>query len=100
MRAQVTTGPKEILLVDDSQSDVRLMIQAMQEAGLAAHVTVARDGVEALALLTGRGADGPYRPDLLILDLNMPRKDGREVLRDVKADPQLRNIPVLVLTTS
>jgi two-component system, chemotaxis family, response regulator Rcp1 len=91
----------EILLVEDNPGDVRLTIEALKEGRLINHVSVAEDGVEALAFLRqeGRYADEP-RPDLILLDLNLPKKDGREVLTEIKADPALRHIPVVVLTTS
>ena len=93
--------PIEILLVEDNPGDVVLMNEALQEAKVANDLHVARDGVEALAFLH---RDDPYatapRPDLILLDLNLPRKDGREVLAEIKADPTLHSIPVVVLTTS
>jgi CheY-like chemotaxis protein len=93
--------PIEILLVEDNAADVRLTIEALREGKVRNHLTVARDGVEALEVLRRQGAHGQAaRPDLILLDLNLPRKDGREVLAEIKADPQLRTIPVVVLTTS
>jgi chemotaxis family two-component system response regulator Rcp1 len=93
--------PIEILLVEDNAADVRLTQEALREGKVRNHLTVARDGVEALEILRGRGgADRGIRPDLILLDLNLPRKDGREVLASLKADPALRHIPVVVLTTS
>lgn len=93
--------PIEILLVEDNPGDVRLTIEALKEAKVINHLTVVRDGVEALAFL--RRQD-PYatapRPHLIVLDLNLPKKDGREVLADIKADDTLKRIPVVVLTTS
>jgi two-component system, chemotaxis family, response regulator Rcp1 len=91
----------EILLVEDNPGDVRLTIEALKEGKLLNHVSVAEDGVEALAFLHQEGdyADRP-RPDLILLDLNLPKKDGREVLAEIKEDPHLRHIPVVVLTTS
>jgi two-component system, chemotaxis family, response regulator Rcp1 len=89
--------PIEILLVEDSPGDVRLALEALKEAKVLNHVTVAPDGVEAMALLRRPGVP---RPDLILLDLNLPRKDGREVLAEIKGDPDLRRIPVVVLTTS
>jgi len=91
----------EILLVEDNPGDVRLTLEAFKEGKLANKVSVAGDGVEALDYLYRRGKfSGAVRPDLILLDLNMPKKDGREVLEEVKNDPQLRTIPVVVLTTS
>jgi len=93
--------PIEILLVEDNQGDVRLTQEALKEGKVRNKLHIARDGVEAMAFLRRQelGADTP-RPDLILLDLNLPRKDGREVLAEIKADPDLRRIPVVVLTTS
>jgi CheY-like chemotaxis protein len=91
----------EILLVEDNPGDVRLTIEALNEGHMRNNLRVARDGVEALEFLRhqGRFADA-VRPDLILLDLNLPRMDGREVLAAVKSDPQLKTIPIVVLTTS
>src|SRR3989304_1810514 len=91
----------EILLVEDNPGDARLTIEAMREAKVRNRIHVVEDGVEAMAFLRreGRYGDAP-RPDLILLDLNLPRKDGREVLAEVKADPALKRIPVVILTTS
>ena len=93
--------PFEVLLVEDNPGDVLLTTEALEEAKLHINMSVVADGVEALDFLYCRGpyAEAP-RPDLMLLDLNMPRKDGREVLAEIKADPDLRGIPVVVLTTS
>lgn len=93
--------PIEILLVEDNVADVRLTMEALKEAKVYNRLSVVDDGVKAMEFLrrTGPYADAPC-PDLILLDLNLPRKDGREVLAEVKADPQLRRIPVVVLTTS
>jgi CheY-like chemotaxis protein len=93
--------PIEILLVEDSEPDARLAIEALREAKVQNRVTVVEDGVEAMAFLRrqGRFPDAPW-PDLVLLDLNLPRKDGRQVLKEIKEDPVLRRIPVVVLTTS
>ncbi|HKO23821.1 MAG TPA: response regulator [Chloroflexota bacterium] len=93
--------PFEVLLVEDNPGDVMLTSEALEEAKLHINMSVVSDGVDALAFLYRRGpyAEAP-RPDLMLLDLNMPRKDGREVLAEIKADPELRGIPVVVLTTS
>ena len=93
--------PAEILLVEDNPGDIRLMREALREGKIANRIHEARDGVEAMDFLRRRGpfADAP-RPDLVLLDLNLPRMDGREVLAELKADPDLRRIPVVVLTTS
>jgi two-component system, chemotaxis family, response regulator Rcp1 len=95
------TRPIEILLVEDSPGDVRLTMEALKEAKVLNRLSVASDGVEAMEFLDRRGrfAEAP-RPDLILLDLNLPRKDGREVLAEIKAAPELRRIPVVVLTTS
>jgi CheY-like chemotaxis protein len=93
--------PVEILLVEDNPGDVRLTIEALRESKLHNQLNVARDGVEALAFLRRDGAfSNAMRPDLIVLDLNLPKKDGREVLAEIKADPALRTIPVVILTTS
>jgi CheY-like chemotaxis protein len=93
--------PVEILLVEDNPGDVRLTIEALREGKVRNNLNVARDGVEALAYLRH---EGPYanatRPDLILLDLNLPRKDGRAVLSEIKSDLSLRLIPVVILTTS
>lgn len=93
--------PVEILLVEDNPGDVRLTQEALKEGKIRNHLTLARDGVEALAILrrTGEYAD-IVRPDIILLDLNLPRKDGREVLAEIKSDESLKRIPVVVLTTS
>jgi two-component system, chemotaxis family, response regulator Rcp1 len=91
--------PIAILLVEDNPADVRLTIEALKTAGVATQLLVARDGAEAIALLT-RKTPPALRPDLILLDLNLPRKHGREVLAEVKAHDDLRHIPVVVLTTS
>ena len=95
------TRPIEILLVEDNPGDVRLTLEALKEGKLRNRLSVVRDGVEALAHLR---RSGPYaqaaRPDLILLDLNLPKKDGREVLAEIKADEDLKRIPVVVLTTS
>jgi len=91
----------EILLVDDNPADIRIMQEALRDARVANRLHAARDGVECMAFLRKEGAykDAP-RPDLILLDLNMPRKGGLEVLAEVKADPDLRGIPTVVLTSS
>jgi CheY-like chemotaxis protein len=93
--------PIEILLVEDNPGDVRLTLEVMKDARVRNHMSMVKDGVEALAFLRREGdfADAP-RPDLILLDLNLPKKDGMEVLADIKADPTLRRIPVVVLTVS
>ena len=100
--ARSTVGrPVEILLVEDNPGDVRLTREALREGKVRNNLYVASDGVDALAFLRREGqyADA-VRPDLILLDLNLPRKDGREVLQEIKADATLRYIPVVVLTSS
>ena len=93
--------PIEILLVEDNPGDVRLTQEALGEAKVRNNLAVARDGVEALSYLRREAPfEDATRPDLVLLDLNLPRKDGREVLSEIKADPNLRRLPVVVLTTS
>ena len=93
--------PIEILLVEDNPGDVRLTIEALKEAKVINHLTVLKDGVEALSFLRRQE---PFvkapRPHLIVLDLNLPKKDGREVLAAIKVDDSLKRIPVVVLTTS
>lgn len=93
--------PIQVLLVEDSPGDVRLTQEAFRSANRAIHVHVASDGVEAMAFLRQEGAlaDAP-RPDLILLDLNLPRMDGREVLAQIKADDSLKLIPTVILSTS
>jgi two-component system, chemotaxis family, response regulator Rcp1 len=93
--------PIELLLVEDSEPDVRLTIEALREAKVKNRLWVVGDGVEALDFLRQQGshADAP-RPDLILLDLNLPRMDGRQLLKEIKNDESLKCIPVVVLTTS
>ena len=93
--------PIEILLVEDNPGDVRLTREALRDGTVQNNLSVTEDGVEALAFLRRQGkyADAP-RPGLILLDLNLPRKDGRQVLAEIKSDPALRTIPVIILTTS
>jgi CheY-like chemotaxis protein len=93
--------PIEILLVEDNPGDVRLTKEALKDARVLNNLHVAGDGIEALDFLKRqeRHRDA-IRPDLILLDLNLPKKDGREVLSEIKADPGLRQIPVVILTTS
>jgi CheY-like chemotaxis protein len=91
----------EILLVEDNAGDVRLTREALNEAKVRNNLNVVGDGVEALTFLRRQGQyGGAARPDIILLDLNLPRMDGRQVLAEVKADPALRRIPVVILTTS
>lgn len=91
----------EVLLVEDSPGDVRLTREALKEGKVRNNLSHVADGVEAMAFLRreGKYADAP-RPDIVLLDLNMPRKDGREVLAEMKSDENLKRIPVVILTTS
>jgi chemotaxis family two-component system response regulator Rcp1 len=93
--------PVEILLVEDNPADVRLTVEVFKDSRITNHISVAADGEEALDFLRKRGkyAD-EIKPDLVLLDLNLPKKDGREVLTEIKADPDLKAIPIIVLTTS
>jgi two-component system, chemotaxis family, response regulator Rcp1 len=93
--------PIEILLVEDNPGDVRLTQKAFQRGKVRNHMHVVQDGEQAMMFLRQEGAyQNASRPDLILLDLNMPRKDGREVLAEIKADESLCVIPVIVLTTS
>ena len=102
MRAGKLNGrPIEILLVEDNPGDVRLTKEALHEGKVYSNLHWARDGVEALEFLRQEGAHrAAPRPDIILLDLNLPKKDGREVLSAIKSDEQLMQIPVVVLTTS
>ena len=101
MSAQVLGSPIEILLVEDSPGDARLAQEALRDAKVRNELHWVQDGVEAMAFL---GREGEYsevpRPDVILLDLNLPKKDGREVLADIKSDESLRRIPVVILTVS
>ena len=99
---QVGSGlpPVNILLVEDNPNDVEITRRALQKGQVSHQLTVARDGQEALDILFGRQNDNVAPPDLILLDLNLPKVDGREVLEKVKADPKLRHIPVVVITIS
>jgi chemotaxis family two-component system response regulator Rcp1 len=97
----MTSRTIEILLVEDNPGDARLTLEAFKEGKVLNNFTVINDGAEALAYLR---REGPYanavQPDLILLDLNLPKKDGREVLAEIKADERLKQVPVVVLTTS
>lgn len=93
--------PAQILLVEDSPSDIRLTRDALRDAKILNELHVVTDGEQAIAFLRGEGDHaGAPRPDLVLLDLNLPRRNGLEVLEEIKGDPVLRRIPVAVLTTS
>ena len=95
------TRPVEILLVEDNPGDVRLTQEALKDGDIPHHLHVVNDGEEAMSYLHRQWPfDSVPRPDLILLDLNLPKKDGRQVLEDVKTDPELRQIPIVVLTTS
>ena len=101
MNATASGRAVEILLVEDNPGDVGLTRETLKDSKLLNHMNVVNDGVEAMAFLRHQGKYvNATRPDLILLDLNLPKKDGREVLAEVKADEQLRRIPVVVLTTS
>jgi len=92
---------REVLLVEDSPGDVRLTQEAFRDSNVLVHLHVALDGVEALAYLKREDAHvNSPRPDLILLDLNLPKKDGREVLAHIKGDDELKSIPTVILTTS
>jgi len=101
MSRQMPAQIAEILLVEDNPGDVRLTREALKESKVYNNLSVVRDGVEAMAFLhkEGKYADA-VRPDLILLDLNLPKKDGREVLAEIKESPDLKLIPVVILTTS
>ena len=93
--------PIEILLVEDDLEDVRLMVEGLKQMTMRYNLSFAHDGIEAIDFLRRRGKfSAAQRPDIILLDLNMPCKDGREVLMEIKEDDNLKNIPVVVLTTS
>lgn len=91
----------EILLVEDNPGDIRLTKEALKDSKILNNLSVAEDGIEAMTFLRkeGKYADAS-RPDLILLDLNLPKKDGRQVLKEIKEDPSLKRIPVVILTTS
>lgn len=101
MNPSSVVRPVNILLVEDNPGDVRLTIEALRDAKVRNRLSVVGDGVEALRFLhrEGQYADAP-RPDLILLDLNLPKMDGREVLAAIKSDAELQTIPVVILTTS
>lgn len=101
MNGQTMGRPIEILLVEDNPGDVRLTVEALKDGKVYNNLHVVKDGMEATAFLhrEGKYADAPH-PDLILLDLNLPKKDGHEVLTEIKEDPMLKHIPVVVLTGS
>ena len=101
MTDPIAASPVQILLIEDSAGDISLTREALLDAKVRNELNVVSDGVEAMAYLRGEGEyAGMPRPDLVLLDLNLPRKDGREVLTEMKEDESLKDIPVVVLTTS
>jgi two-component system, chemotaxis family, response regulator Rcp1 len=101
MHDAVDGKPIQILLVEDNPGDVRLTVEALRDAKVRNQLHVVQDGVEAMSLLRREGQyAGIPRPDLILLDLNLPRKDGREVLAEIKQDADLKRIPVVILTSS
>ncbi|BAU64529.1 response regulator receiver protein [Stanieria sp. NIES-3757] len=101
MTVEVDENCKIIFLVEDNRGDIRLIEEALKNSSVPHQIIAVRDGVEAMAYLRQEGEYAEaVRPDLILLDLNLPKKDGREVLAEIKADPKLKRIPVVVLTTS
>jgi len=101
MSSQLMGDPVEILLVEDSSGDARLALEAMKESKIRNRMHWVKDGVEAMDFLYRRGQYvQAARPDVILLDLNLPKKDGREVLADIKSDDNLKRIPVVILTIS
>jgi two-component system, chemotaxis family, response regulator Rcp1 len=101
MSVRPLTRPIEVLLVEDNPGDVRLTREALKEGKVRNNLYVVSDGTEALSFLRREGDHaGAVRPDLILLDLNLPRMDGRQVLEEIKGDPELRMIPVVILTSS
>ncbi|MGK7897456.1 MAG: response regulator [Xenococcus sp. (in: cyanobacteria)] len=101
MTVEIDERPKIIFLVEDNKADIRLIEEALKNSSIFYELVTVRNGVDAMAYLRREGeyADA-LRPDLIVLDLNLPKKDGREVLEEIKTDSQLKRIPVIVLTTS
>ena len=98
---KILAKPVEILLVEDNEGDVGLIEEVLEEAKIRNILHVAKDGEEAMLFLHCEGKfSGSLRPDIILLDLNLPKKDGREVLREVKEDSNLKSIPIVILTTS
>ena len=101
MSAEMEEKSKMIFLVEDNKADIRLIQEALKDSSIFHEVMNVRNGVEAMAFLRQEGEyKNAPRPDLILLDLNLPRKDGREVLEEIKTDPSLKRIPVVILTTS
>lgn len=101
MSLEVDEKSKTILLVEDNKADIRLIEEALKNSAIAYQMVIVRDGMAAMAYLRQEDEYATaVRPDLIVLDLNLPKKDGREVLAEIKTDPQLKRIPVIVLSTS
>ncbi|MBV6625648.1 MAG: response regulator [Rivularia sp. (in: Bacteria)] len=101
MSVETEQKPRIIFLVEDNKADVRLIQEAFKNSSLPHEMLTVRDGIEAMAFLNREGEyHSAPRPDLILLDLNLPRKDGREVLAEIKTNSKLKRIPVIVLTTS
>ncbi|NJL60875.1 MAG: response regulator [Methylacidiphilales bacterium] len=101
MNAETDVKAKIIFLVEDNKADIRLIQEALKNSSFPHQIITVRDGMDAMAYLRQEGEyQNALRPDLILLDLNLPKKDGREVLAEIKADPNLKRIPVVVLTTS
>jgi CheY-like chemotaxis protein len=101
MNEGIEGTPVEILLVEDNPGDVRLTVEALKEGKVRNNLHVTEDGAAAMEFLRNQGNyEDAVRPDIILLDLNLPRKDGREVLAEIKADDDLKRIPVVILTTS
>ncbi|MCX7592347.1 MAG: response regulator [Fischerella sp.] len=101
MSVETDEKHKTIFLVEDNKADIRLIQEALKNSAIPHQIVTVRDGVDAMAYLRQEGKyAGAPRPDLILLDLNLPKKDGREVLAEIKTDPKLKRIPVVVLTTS
>jgi CheY-like chemotaxis protein len=93
--------PIQILLAEDNPDDIELTVEALKDSRVRNRLIVVKDGEEAISYLQGKGKyQHAVRPDLILLDLNMPKKNGRDVLREIKNDPKLKRIPVVILTTS
>ena len=101
MHTSKPVRPAQILLVEDNPGDVGLTLEALKEATVPNKLTIVKNGAEALSLLRRQGPHArAVRPDLILLDLNLPKKDGRKVLAEIKADDNLKRIPIVILTTS
>lgn len=98
---KILAKPVEILLVEDNEGDVGLIEEVLEETKIRNTLHIAKDGAEAMLFLRGEGTfSGSPRPDIILLDLNLPKRDGREVLEEVKEDSNLKSIPIVILTTS